>query len=144
LTLFSPKATAWHYIFTLVIGTQGIVLLLLFIYKRFQAYQRQQLTTTTSGAETGVTHARSTAAAPEPRSERSEYDPVNFVAQNLYSLDFQVAYDYEKPRRTQSTINRAREFVINKLSSNRGRRPAERPPIPPPTSSIPRGLRRAD
>jgi hypothetical protein len=58
LTLFSPKATIWHYMFTLIVGTQGIFLLILFVYKRYRAYQRQQISTT-SGIDTAITNARS-------------------------------------------------------------------------------------
>lgn len=130
MALFSPKATAWHYIFTLVIGTQGIVLLLLFIYKRWQAYQRQQITTT-SGVETAITHARS--VAPESKPEESVgYDPV--------------AYDYERPKRSESIVHQARQFVINKLSSSRkeSTKPSPLAPQPPSTSPPMRRLRRVD
>ncbi|VDO91462.1 unnamed protein product [Heligmosomoides polygyrus] len=34
LTLYSPYTTAWHYVFTIVMGSQGTVLALLFLYKR--------------------------------------------------------------------------------------------------------------
>ncbi|WKX95732.1 hypothetical protein Q1695_012299 [Nippostrongylus brasiliensis] len=33
-TLYSPYTTVWHYVFTIVMGSQGTVLVLLFFYKR--------------------------------------------------------------------------------------------------------------
>ncbi|KAH7705077.1 methuselah-like protein MTH-2 [Aphelenchoides avenae] len=36
LTLFEPKVTAWHVLFTLVNGSQGMLLLALYLYKRYQ------------------------------------------------------------------------------------------------------------
>ncbi|KAK6044293.1 hypothetical protein COOONC_18202 [Cooperia oncophora] len=48
LTLYSPYTTAWHYVFTIVMGSQGTILALLFLYKRrrsMSSYRRsQQLT----------------------------------------------------------------------------------------------------
>ncbi|KAI6242566.1 hypothetical protein M3Y99_00223400 [Aphelenchoides fujianensis] len=40
LTLFAPKATVWHYAFSLIIGSQGIVLLLVFVYKRVKSREK--------------------------------------------------------------------------------------------------------
>ncbi|VDO30135.1 unnamed protein product [Haemonchus placei] len=34
LTLYSPYTTLWHYVFTIVMGSQGTILALLFLYKR--------------------------------------------------------------------------------------------------------------
>ncbi|VDL81569.1 unnamed protein product [Nippostrongylus brasiliensis] len=33
-TLYSPYTTVWHYVFTIIMGSQGTVLVLLFFYKR--------------------------------------------------------------------------------------------------------------
>ncbi|KAI1710111.1 CD97 antigen [Ditylenchus destructor] len=41
LTLFAPEVTAWHYLFTVVNGSQGIILLALFVHKQFQLWRRQ-------------------------------------------------------------------------------------------------------
>ncbi|KAE9415789.1 hypothetical protein Angca_001581, partial [Angiostrongylus cantonensis] len=32
-TLYAPYTTVWHYIFTIVMGSQGTMLVLLFLYK---------------------------------------------------------------------------------------------------------------
>ncbi|KAH7724623.1 Protein MTH-2 [Aphelenchoides avenae] len=42
LTLFAPKATAWHYLFTVVNGSQGIILFGLFVYKQLQEKRKQR------------------------------------------------------------------------------------------------------
>ncbi|CAJ0605253.1 unnamed protein product [Cylicocyclus nassatus] len=34
LTLYTPHTTAWHYIFTIVMGSQGTMLALQYLYKR--------------------------------------------------------------------------------------------------------------
>lgn len=93
LTLFAPKATVWHYVFTLTLGTQGIVILIIFIYKRYKVYLGQQITTTTSGAETGITSTKSVVIR-EEQTKSSEYDPV---ADDSAVYD-PAAYDYEIPR----------------------------------------------
>ncbi|KAH7701030.1 methuselah-like protein MTH-2 [Aphelenchoides avenae] len=36
LTLFAPQVTAWHVLFTLANGSQGMLLLALYVYKRYQ------------------------------------------------------------------------------------------------------------
>ncbi|KAI1700228.1 adhesion G protein-coupled receptor L3 [Ditylenchus destructor] len=41
LTLFAPEVTTWHYLFTVVNGSQGIILLALFVHKQFQLWRRQ-------------------------------------------------------------------------------------------------------
>nr|pir hypothetical protein F31D5.4 - Caenorhabditis elegans [Caenorhabditis elegans] len=38
-TLYSPYTTFWHYTFTIVLGSQGTILLLIFLYKRYRAWQ---------------------------------------------------------------------------------------------------------
>ncbi|PAV65464.1 hypothetical protein WR25_26924 [Diploscapter pachys] len=52
-TLFKPGATAWNYIFTIVLGSQGTLLMLLFFVKRRtqakQASSRRELTSQTNG-----------------------------------------------------------------------------------------------
>ncbi|CAB3411468.1 unnamed protein product [Caenorhabditis bovis] len=39
LTLYSPYTTLWHYLFTIVMGSQGTMLLLIFAYKTYQSRQ---------------------------------------------------------------------------------------------------------
>uniref|UniRef100_A0A1I7ZQL9 G_PROTEIN_RECEP_F2_4 domain-containing protein n=1 Tax=Steinernema glaseri TaxID=37863 RepID=A0A1I7ZQL9_9BILA len=41
LTLFAPQVTAWHYLFTIVNGSQGVTLFLLYLYRRI-LLQRQK------------------------------------------------------------------------------------------------------
>ncbi|KHJ79633.1 hypothetical protein OESDEN_20715 [Oesophagostomum dentatum] len=58
LTLYSPSATIWHYVFTIVMGSQGTVLAVLFFFKRRQStsfYRRSvvtRLTNVESSSET--------------------------------------------------------------------------------------------
>ncbi|KAI6174293.1 Mth-2 [Aphelenchoides besseyi] len=42
LTLFSPKATVWHYLFILVNASQGIVLFGFFVYKRLLVWKNSR------------------------------------------------------------------------------------------------------
>ncbi|KAI6226615.1 Mth-2 [Aphelenchoides besseyi] len=53
LTLFSPKATAWHYLFILVNGSQGIVLFGFFVYKRFLVWKNARERTADDRKRTG-------------------------------------------------------------------------------------------
>uniref|UniRef100_A0A8R1DH24 GPS domain-containing protein n=1 Tax=Caenorhabditis japonica TaxID=281687 RepID=A0A8R1DH24_CAEJA len=46
-TLYSPYTTFWHYLFTIVMGSQGTILLLIFVYKRYRAYQSDSLSKST-------------------------------------------------------------------------------------------------
>uniref|UniRef100_A0A915CXH5 G-protein coupled receptors family 2 profile 2 domain-containing protein n=1 Tax=Ditylenchus dipsaci TaxID=166011 RepID=A0A915CXH5_9BILA len=47
-TLFAPQVTMWHYLFTIVNSSQGIVLFLLFVHKQIQLHRRQANNTQTS------------------------------------------------------------------------------------------------
>lgn len=48
LTLFSNKATMWHYFFTIINGSQGIILFALFVYRRIRARQNNLATLASS------------------------------------------------------------------------------------------------
>ncbi|KAK0394163.1 hypothetical protein QR680_000598 [Steinernema hermaphroditum] len=52
LTLFSPQVTVWHYLFTIVNGSQGVTLFLLYLYRRIllQRQKRQSKKLTSSYA----------------------------------------------------------------------------------------------
>uniref|UniRef100_A0A914ED35 Uncharacterized protein n=1 Tax=Acrobeloides nanus TaxID=290746 RepID=A0A914ED35_9BILA len=39
LTLFTPYVTAWHYLFTIVNGSQGMLLLFIYLYKRLKQHK---------------------------------------------------------------------------------------------------------
>uniref|UniRef100_A0A914C452 Uncharacterized protein n=1 Tax=Acrobeloides nanus TaxID=290746 RepID=A0A914C452_9BILA len=56
LTLFTPSVTAWHYLFTIVNGSQGIILLFIYFYKRVQQYKvtRQEISDITE-QDTAIT-----------------------------------------------------------------------------------------
>ncbi|KAI6179208.1 hypothetical protein M3Y98_00585600 [Aphelenchoides besseyi] len=113
LALFSPRATAGHYIFTIIIGSQGIILLLLFIYKRYKAHKRQQQVSS-SGAETAFT---STTQPPHsPRRLPRTYDS---------------AYEPRTPSHRESTVQRARQFVLNKIPSRKQKQRDSVPALPP-------------
>ncbi|ULU03984.1 hypothetical protein L3Y34_017050 [Caenorhabditis briggsae] len=43
-TLYSPYTTFWHYLFTIVLGSQGTILFLIFLYKRYRAWQSESET----------------------------------------------------------------------------------------------------
>uniref|UniRef100_A0A1I7TYY6 GPS domain-containing protein n=1 Tax=Caenorhabditis tropicalis TaxID=1561998 RepID=A0A1I7TYY6_9PELO len=42
-TLYSPYTTVWHYLFTIVLGSQGTILFLIFLYKRYRAWQSESV-----------------------------------------------------------------------------------------------------
>lgn len=42
-TLYSPYTTFWHYLFTIVLGSQGTILFLIFLYKRYRAWQSESM-----------------------------------------------------------------------------------------------------
>uniref|UniRef100_A0A914C1K5 G-protein coupled receptors family 2 profile 2 domain-containing protein n=1 Tax=Acrobeloides nanus TaxID=290746 RepID=A0A914C1K5_9BILA len=42
LTLFTSYATVWHYLFTIVNGSQGIILLFIYLYKSYKHYTHQK------------------------------------------------------------------------------------------------------
>uniref|UniRef100_A0A914PT52 G-protein coupled receptors family 2 profile 2 domain-containing protein n=1 Tax=Panagrolaimus davidi TaxID=227884 RepID=A0A914PT52_9BILA len=42
-TLFEPKATAWHFLFVIVNGSQGIIILISFIYRCYGTYKSYHL-----------------------------------------------------------------------------------------------------
>ncbi|KAI6172743.1 hypothetical protein M3Y98_01007300 [Aphelenchoides besseyi] len=54
--MFSSKTTIWHYLFALLNGSNGIILLLMYIYGRAQAFRRiQSLNSMNSAAGASVT-----------------------------------------------------------------------------------------
>ncbi|KAI6219231.1 hypothetical protein M3Y95_01117400 [Aphelenchoides besseyi] len=125
LALFAPRATAGHYIFTIIIGSQGIILFLLFVYKRYKAYKRQQQVSS-SGAETAFTSTNQPPHSPRglPRTYDSAYEP-------------------QIPSHRESTVQRARQFVLNKIPSRKQKR-RDSVPAAPPIETLPGHRRRND
>ncbi|EYC16788.1 hypothetical protein Y032_0032g2493 [Ancylostoma ceylanicum] len=59
--LFVPSTTAWHYIFTIIMGSQGTLLMMLFFYKRRQAvasYRRSHISRSGNTREEFSTNPR--------------------------------------------------------------------------------------
>ncbi|KAI6190996.1 G-PROTEIN-RECEP-F2-4 domain-containing protein [Aphelenchoides bicaudatus] len=93
LTLFSKKATMWHYLFTIVNGSQGIILFALFVYRRVRA--RQTMTTLTSSQNNGETQQTETNNVPVDTPVKLRHPPAKQIMSLPTSRSTRVYENYE-------------------------------------------------